>query len=273
MLLAVRLGIALVSGSLSLLIATLDAVLDVISSAMLYWTSRASKKANKYLYPVGQERMEPLGIIVFSVIMATACISVLAESIKALINPPAQTDIPMLWVVVGGTVGVVLMKLALFLYCRGSLNPAVRAFALDHLNDVLVNGIGLGGALLGAKVATYWDPVIAISLSCWVVWSWGGQAREHILNLVGRSAPPELLQKLTFLAYHHDLRVRYIDTVRAYTFGSTFIAEVDIVLPADMSLREAHDIGESLQMKFEMLPEVARAFVHLDHEATHAPEH
>lgn len=63
-------------------------------------------------------------------------------------------------------------------------------------------------------MATYWDPVIAISLSCWVVWSWGGQAREHILNLVGRSAPPELLQKLTFLAYHHDLRVRYIDTVR-----------------------------------------------------------
>jgi hypothetical protein len=40
---------------------------------------------------------------------------------------------------------VVLMKLALFLYCRGSRNPAVRAFALDHLNDVLVNGIGLGG--------------------------------------------------------------------------------------------------------------------------------
>ncbi len=37
------------------------------------------------------------------------------------------------------------MKLALFLYCRGSPNHAVQAFALDHLNDVLVNGVGLAG--------------------------------------------------------------------------------------------------------------------------------
>lgn len=29
------------------------------------------------------------------------------------------------------------------------------------------------------------------------VWAWGGQAAEHIYRLVGVSAPPELLQKLT----------------------------------------------------------------------------
>jgi hypothetical protein len=36
--------------------------------------------------------------------------------------------------------------------------------------------------------------------------------------------------------------------VRAYTFGPRMFAEVDVVLPADMPLREAHDIGESLQV-------------------------
>jgi hypothetical protein len=35
-----------------------------------------------------------------------------------------------------------------------------------------------------------------------------------------------------------------IDTVRAYVFGSHMFAEVDIVLPGSMPLREAHDIGE-----------------------------
>lgn len=44
-----------------------------------------------------------------------------------------------------GTVGVVVAKLLLFLYCHGSASPAVAAFALDHLNDVLVNGVGLAG--------------------------------------------------------------------------------------------------------------------------------
>ena len=46
-----------------------------------------------------------------------------------------------------------------------------------------------------------------------------------------------------------------------------------IILPEDLPLKEAHAIGESLQIKLEKLPEVERAFVHLDFECDHKPEH
>lgn len=49
--------------------------------------------------------------------------------------------------------------------------------------------------------------------------------------------------------------------------------QVDIELPEDLPLKEAHAIGESLQIKIEELPEVERAFVHLDYECDHKPEH
>ncbi|XP_020264214.1 metal tolerance protein 5-like [Asparagus officinalis] len=39
------------------------------------------------------------------------------------------------------------------------------------------------------------------------------------------------------------IAIRHIDTVRAYTFGSHYFVEVDIVLSSEMPLREAHDIG------------------------------
>ncbi len=48
---------------------------------------------------------------------------------------------------------------------------------------------------------------------------------------------------------------------------------MDIELPEDMPLREAHNIGETLQNKLEALPEVERAYVHLDFECDHKPEH
>lgn len=48
---------------------------------------------------------------------------------------------------------------------------------------------------------------------------------------------------------------------------------MDIELPEDLSLKEAHAIGETLQVKLEKLPEVERAFVHLDFECSHKPEH
>ena len=70
---------------------------------------------------------------------------------------------------------------------------------------------------------------------------------------------------------NHDRHIRHIDTVRAFHFGNNFLVEMDIVLPEDMSLRVAHDIGESLQQRLENLPEVERAFVHLDYEYSHNP--
>ncbi|MED6198297.1 hypothetical protein PIB30_064867 [Stylosanthes scabra] len=55
-------------------------------------------------------------------------------------------------------------------------------------------------------------------------------------------------------------------TLRAYTFGVLYFVEVDIELPEELPLKEAHAIGETLQIKLEKLPEVERAFVHLDFE-------
>lgn len=93
------------------------------------------------------------------------------------------------------------------------------------------------------------------------------------VSLVGQSAPPEVLQKLTYLVLRHDPQIKRVDTVRAYTFGALYFVEVDIELPEDLPLKEAHAIGESLQIKIEELSEVERAFVHLDYECDHKPEH
>ena len=61
--------------------------------------------------------------------------------------------------------------------------------------------------------------------------------------------------------------------MRSYTFGSHYFVEVDIVLPSDMPLQKAHDIGEAIQKKLESLPGIERDFVHLDYEYSHGPGH
>ena len=104
--------------------------------------------------------------------------------------------------------------------------------------------------------------------------TWKKTFFENLSALIGRTAPPEFLAKLTYLIWNHHKDIKHIDTVRAYTFGSDqYFVEVDIVLPQYMVLSKAHDIGETLQVKLEQLPEVERAFVHMDYEYTHKPEH
>jgi divalent metal cation (Fe/Co/Zn/Cd) transporter len=78
---------------------------------------------------------------------------------------------------------------------------------------------------------------------------------------------------LTVSAMTHSPAIRQIDTVRAYHSGPRLIVEVDVVMDPESSLRATHDIAEELQIKLESLPDVERAYVHVDYETDHRPEH
>ena len=71
----------------------------------------------------------------------------------------------------------------------------------------------------------------------------------------------------------HSPLITSLDTVRAWHSGPRLIVEVDVVMAPEMSLKDTHDVAEELQMKLESLPDVERAYVHVDYETDHAPEH
>eukprot|EP00775_Hariotina_reticulata_P002281 gene2281-2592_t len=50
-----------------------------------------------------------------------------------------------------------------------------------------------------------------------------------------------------------------LDVIRAYHFGSRYIVEMEVVLPADMSVQDSHDISLDLQHKVERELAIARA--------------
>ncbi|KAL8217239.1 hypothetical protein R6Q57_024076 [Mikania cordata] len=274
LLLAFKIFATIETGSIAVAASTLDSLLDLLAGGILWFTHLSMQSINIYKYPIGKLRVQPVGIIVFAAIMATLGFQVLIQAVEQLIeNKPSEkmSSLQLLWLYVIMLTATVV-KLALWLYCRSSGNEIVRAYAKDHYFDVVTNMVGLVAAILGDRFYWWIDPVGAIILAVYTIVNWSGTVWENAVSLVGQSAPPEVLQKLTYLVTRHP-KVKRIDTVRAYTFGVLYFVEVDIELPEDLSLKEAHAIGETLQIKIEQLPEVERAFVHLDFECDHKPEH
>ncbi|KAL8166804.1 hypothetical protein V2J09_008303 [Rumex salicifolius] len=272
---AAKVHASIQSGSLAIIASTLDSLLDLLSGFILWFTAFSMSTSNPYQYPIGKKRMQPLGILVFASVMATLGLQIILESLRQLIsggNGFSLTKNQEGWLV-GIMLSVTLVKLCLVLYCRSFTNEIVKAYAQDHFFDVITNVIGLIAALLANYFSDWMDPVGAIILALYTIRTWSMTVLDNVNSLVGRSATPDFLRKLTYLCWNHHKAIRHIDTVRAYTFGSHYFVEVDIVLPASMPLQEAHDIGESLQEKLEHLPEIERAFVHLDYEYSHKPEH
>ncbi|KAL3637339.1 Metal tolerance protein 4 [Castilleja foliolosa] len=263
------------SGSLAIAASTLDSLLDLMAGGILWFTHLSMKSINIYKYPIGKLRVQPVGIIIFAAIMATLGFQVLVQAVEQLIkNEPSEhmNSNQLLWLYVI-MLTATAVKLVLWIYCRSSGNEIVRAYAKDHYFDVVTNVVGLVAAVLGDRFYWWIDPVGAITLAIYTIVNWSGTVFENAVSLVGQSAPPEVLQKLTYLVLRHDPKIKRVDTVRAYTFGVLYFVEVDIELPEDLPLIEAHAIGESLQIKIEELEEVERAFVHLDYECDHKPEH
>ncbi|KAJ8445765.1 hypothetical protein Cgig2_026092 [Carnegiea gigantea] len=262
------------SRSLAVIASTLDSLLDLLSGFILWFTSHAMRRPNQYNYPIGKKRMQPVGIIVFASVMATLGLQVLLESARDLITKtgPKMDHQQEMWMI-GIMVSVTAVKFLLMVYCRGFKNEIVRAYAQDHFFDVVTNSIGLVTAVLAVRFYWWIDPTGAIIIALYTISTWAKTVIENVWSLIGRTAPPEFLAKLTYLIWNHHEEIKHIDTVRAYTFGSNYFVEVDIVLPENMLLNQAHNIGETLQEKLEQLPEVERAFVHIDFEYTHQPEH
>ncbi|CAH8384620.1 unnamed protein product [Eruca vesicaria subsp. sativa] len=275
-LLGLKIYATIKSGSIAIAASTLDSLLDLMAGGILWFTHLSMKNINIYKYPIGKLRVQPVGIIIFAAVMATLGFQVLLVAADKLIaNEPSEkmSHDQLIWLY-SIMLSATAIKLVLWIYCKSSRNHIVRAYAKDHHFDVVTNVLGLVSAVLGN--AFYWwiDPVGAILLAIYTIINWFGTVMENAVSLIGQAAPPEVLQKLTYLVLRQVAdNIRCVDTVRAYTFGVLYFVEVDIELPENLPLKEAHAIGETLQIKLEELPEVERAFVHLDFESHHKPEH
>ena len=257
------------SGSMSIISSLVDSAVDLMSGLVVCYTSHAIKCTNYYEYPEGKTRLEPISIIVLAVIMAVASIQVIITSVTKIIENSANPDITTGTIVI--IAATVVIKMLLFLYCRHIKSPSTNVLAQDHRNDVLSNAVALGFGFLGFKVWRNADPLGAILISIYIFLGWYRTGRQQIRDLTGHAACPLILQKLLWVCMTHDPRIQFIDTLRAYHFGYNILVEAHIVLPSDMNLCEAHDIGESLQNKLESYSEVERAFVHIDYDFEHHP--
>lgn len=264
-----KLAATIQSGSLAVLSSLIDSALDLFSGVVIGISTYLIKRYDRFHYPIGRNRLEPVAIIITAAVMGTAALQIITSAIDDIASSSINPNINIFsGIIIGFTI---ILKGSLYVLCRQVNNPSVQALAVDHRNDIASNIVTLVFGLIGTYVFPVIDPIGAILLSLYIIFNWIVVGYEQLKNLVGHTADRRFLSKLTWIAANHDKRIESVDTIRAYTFGVNYLVEVDIQLPPDMALKEAHDIGESLQQKLESLGEVERAFVHLDFETLHSP--
>ncbi|TFB03992.1 Metal tolerance protein 3 [Trichoderma ghanense] len=274
-LLAGKIAVIVSVPSMSVLAALVDAVLDLLSTAIVWTTTRliSSSQRDLHNYPVGRSRLEPLGVLVFSVIMITSFCQVSLQCIQRLAGPEhkvLQLSMPAIIIMIS----TIVVKGGCWLWCRLVKNSSVRALADDAMTDVIFNIGSILFPLVGFYGHIWWlDASGGLLLSLFVIFIWSRTSAQHIRNLTGFSAQPDERNLLLYLTMRFATAIRQIQNLRAYHVGDKLFVEVDIVLSANTPLKDSHDLSEVLTYFLESVPIVDRAFVHVDYLSYNAPTH
>lgn len=269
---------AVVSGSASVLADGLHNSGDVLTTFVLLGAFALARRPATRRFPSGYGRIEDIATLIIVVVIVTTAAVAAVESVRKLIHPEAYTNIP--FSLFAAAVGIVA-NLSVSEYKvrvgRGVGSTALEADGVHSRVDALVSagafaGIGLAG--MGLRLA---DPVAGLVITLAILYILVGTLRKLVLRMMD-AVDPDVIDELSAAAMKAD-GVLGVHDVRARWVGRELVVVMHVDADADLSLKDAHEIGVRVGHEVAHAVPEARVDVHMDpgieaHEHTaHAPHH
>ena len=265
LLFVVKGAVGIASGSIALLSDAFNSLVDVVASVAIWYSVEVAHRDPDQDHPFGHHRAETIAALGVAIFTAILGFEIGRAAIERLIAGPRPIELA------GWAIGALAfsmagnLALARYLRRRGERleSPAILANAVECENDIWTSLAALAGvsaAVAGAEVV---DPIAGILVGIWIVWGGYRFGRQNIDYLMGKSPGRELVERIRALTLETP-GVKGVHDVRAHYVGHRVHVEVHVEVDQELSTRQSHDVGGSVRAAIERLPNVDRAFIHVD---------
>lgn len=240
-----------------------DTLLDVVTAAVLAWTVKLSAKPEDSNHHFGHRRAQPVGALVAAVLTGVLAAEVTQQAVSALLaGSSPEFDSFILWTFVAKVVFKFAIWLAAVRYAS-SVQPAMKALAVDARNDMLTSGVAIAGFVAARHGATQLDAWLALPLAAMIAWSGFQLAVDNVRLLMGE-APPQARQHEIVALANSIAGVLGPSALRAHYVGTEIHVHIQIEVDPALTVGAAHDIGEAVRLRLEREPDISRCSVHID---------
>ena len=264
-LLAVAKGLAsYFTGSVALYADTANSVSDVIYSVAMVIGLLVAIQPPDLSHPQGHSRFEPLVGLLVAVMMTLAGYEALRSSIARFLagGEVIAIDLPMIVLLASAAV-----KAAMFFIITQLVkeveSPTLRATAKDHLSDVLTSTAAFIGSLGTHWIGPLLDPIAGVLVALWIFRAAFDAGKENLAYLTGAGADEELRHKIIDVAQNVPGVERVHHMMSDYV-GPKLVVDMHINMPGDKTLDEVHELTDRVIVALEEMPEVDRAYVHVE---------
>jgi ferrous-iron efflux pump FieF len=255
------------TGSMAMLGSLADSGLDLVASLVVLLGVRIAAVPADYDHRFGHGKAEALAALAQVALITVSAAFIGYRAVQRLLRG-AQTSQAELGI--GVSIVAIALTAALITYQRhvvrrtGSL--AIGTDRLHYSSDLLLNGsviVALGLDQFAGFAGA--DAVFGLLIALWLLWgAWS--ASSHALDqLMDKEWPEDLRQRFLAaakeypeLAGLHDFRTR--------SSGTHYFAQFHVWVPADWTVREAHDrLDDAEQALRERFPDT-EILIHVDPE-------
>jgi ferrous-iron efflux pump FieF len=232
-----------------------DSGLDLVASVIVLLGVRIAAVPADTDHRFGHGKAEALASLVQVILITISAIFIGARAVQRLTSGAQTADAGL---GIGVSLVAMALTIALIAYQRhvvrrtGSL--AIRTDRLHYSSDLLLNGSVIAALALDQFAGlTGADAVFGLLIALWLLWGAWTASSHAFDQLMDREWPDELRERFLAaakeypeLAGLHDFRTR--------TSGTHHFAQFHVWVPADWTVKEAHDrldaVEEELQQRF-----------------------
>jgi cation diffusion facilitator family transporter len=256
--------VGIISNSIAVISEALNSLTDIISSYAIKFAIDVSNKKPDSTHQFGHGAAEPIAAFIVSVFTFVVGINIVEESIKRIIEPQEVHAIPSVYIVLGATI---VIKILLNRYQNhvGKLfnSPAIKAAAVDSMNDVLSSSIALFGVIGVWLGYGFIDGIAGVLVAVFIFKTGWEVGRENIHYLMGHSGDKHFDSRIKKTALNVE-GVKGINDLRSHYVGDKFHVEIHIEVDKNISTFDSHYICKKVRIELENLSDVQKAFVHVD---------
>ncbi|EMA4767752.1 CDF family cation-efflux transporter FieF [Cronobacter sakazakii] len=235
------------TGSVSILAALVDSLVDIAASLTNLLVVRYSLQPADEEHTFGHGKAESLAALAQSMFISGSALFLFLTGIQHLITPEPMRA-PLVGIVV--TVAALITTLMLVTFqrwvVRKTRSQAVRADMLHYQSDVMMNGAILVALALSWYGLHRADALFALGIGVWILYSALRMGYEAIQSLLDRALPDDERQAIvdTVAAWPgvrgaHDLRTRQS--------GPTRFIQLHLEMEDNLPLVQAHLIAEQVE--------------------------
>ena len=243
----VEVSVGLTVNSLAIMSDGLHALLDALTSVMLFFAVRAALKPADEEHTYGHEKFEAIGGLIGGIILIAVAILIFYEAAMRLVSPP-QLNASVEYagfIGIGYALVVSTLRVTVFKKFQHVESTSMKAGFYDAVSDLsstLIALVGFGLSILGF---TGGDAFASIFLGGMLTYLSFKLVKYSVMEL-SDSASKELVQKTRKIIASCEGVVK-IENLKVRKVGSKIFVDASVQVPSMMSLEEAHSLASKIE--------------------------